>query len=183
MRARSTAAAFLAVAALGLGACGDDDESAIDNAVTPVETAPATTATTASSGGDTLQKIAISKDLATKPTIPRPSGDPPSDLYIRDVVKGTGKKARTGDNVTVDYVGTSFSTGEEFDASWDRGETFAFRLPGQVIAGWNKGVLGMREGGRRLLVIPPDLAYGSEGPPGIAPNETLLFVIDLKKVE
>jgi len=185
---RTATATLLAVAALGVGACGDDDEPAVDNSVTPVQTTPETTtaatATTAAAAGDTIQKIAIAKDLGTKPEIPKPGGDPPTTLYSRDIVKGTGKKAKPGDNVTVNYVGTSFSTGEQFDASWDNGQPFAFQLGVQaVITGWDQGVAGMREGGRRLLVIPPDLAYGSEGRPGIAPNETLLFVVDLKKVE
>ena len=85
--------------------------------------------------------------------------------------------------MTVNYVGTSFSTGEQFDASWDRGEPFAFELdPDRSIDGWNEGVPGMREGGRRLLVIPPDLAYGPDRAAGIAPNETLLFVIDMEEI-
>jgi peptidylprolyl isomerase len=91
---------------------------------------------------------------------------------------------KAGQTATVDYVGVSFSTGQEFDASWDRGEPFPFPLGGgQVIQGWDQGVEGMKVGGRRELVIPPDLGYGPQGsPPAIAPNETLVFVIDLKKI-
>ena len=95
-------------------------------------------------------------------------------------MKGKGRPARSGDTLTVHYVGVTFSTGTEFDASWDRGEPFTLQLPGQVIEGWNRGLTGMRQGGRRMLTIPPDLAYGRQGfPPDIGPNETLVFVIDL----
>lgn len=190
MTKRTAAAALLAAAALGLGACGDDDEPAVDNSVTPVETTPAPTATTettttpASGGGATIQKLAISKDLKTKPEIEKPSGDPPTKLYSRDIVVGTGKKAKAGDKVTVQYVGVAHSTGEQFDASWDAGQPFVFDLGAQmVIAGWDQGVEGMQEGGRRLLVIPPDLAYGPSGQGPIGPNETLIFVVDLEKIE
>ena len=104
---------------------------------------------------------------------------------IRDVVRGDGRRARAGDSVTVQYVGISWSTGRQFDASWDRGQPFGFPLgQGQVIRGWDRGVRGMRLGGRRELVIPPHLAYGPQGfPPDIGPNETLVFAIDLVAVE
>jgi len=184
LRTRTAAAALLAAAALGMGGCGDD-EPATDNSVTPVETtpaAPAPTATTAD-GGATIQKMEISADLKTKPAVTKPAGDPPSKLYSRDIVTGRGKKAATGDSVSVQYVGVSYSTGEQFDASWDRGDPFQFQLGAQmVIAGWDQGVAGMREGGRRMLVIPPDLGYGAAGQGQIAPNETLIFVIDLEKI-
>ena len=101
------------------------------------------------------------------------------------MVKGKGKRAKAGDTVDVQYVGVSWSTGKQFDASWDRGaEPFSFPLgAGQVIPGWDQGVEGMRVGGRRVLVIPPDLAYGDQSPsPDIAPGETLVFVVDLKKI-
>ena len=126
----------------------------------------------------------MTKDLDTKPAIPEPAGTPPKKLEIEDVVKGTGKRARNGSNVTVQYVGVSFSTGVQFDASWDSGQPFEFALgTGSVIAGWDKGVKGMKVGGRRKLTIPPDLGYGAQGsPPSIAPNETLIFVIDLLDV-
>ena len=183
MRTRTSTAALLAVAALGIGACGDD-EPTVDNSVTPAATAPAPTATTTTAEtGDSIEKLDISSDLKTKPEIAKPVGEPPTKLYVRDIVKGTGKKAKTGDSVSVQYVGTSYSTGEQFDASWDRGDPFQFQLGAQmVIAGWDNGVVGMREGGRRMLVIPPDLGYGETGQGSIAPNETLIFVIDLEKV-
>jgi peptidylprolyl isomerase len=190
VRTRTATAAALAVAALGVGACGSkDDTPAVDNSVTPVATTPpAPTATTpapaaAAAAGDTIQKMAISTDTTSKPEISKPSGDPPTELYSRDIVKGKGKKAGSGDSVSVQYVGVSYSTGEQFDASWDRGDPFQFQLGAQmVIAGWDQGVAGMRVGGRRMLVIPPDLAYGPQGQGSIGPNETLIFVIDLTKV-
>ena len=120
------------------------------------------------------------KDTSAKPVIPKPSGSPPRRLEKQDIVKGKGPAAKPGDTVTVQYVGVSFSTGDEFDASWDNGQPFPVALgAGEVIEGWDKGLVGIRKGGRRMLTIPPELAYGSEGyPPTIAPNETLVFVID-----
>ncbi|HEY5018412.1 MAG TPA: FKBP-type peptidyl-prolyl cis-trans isomerase [Streptosporangiaceae bacterium] len=116
-----------------------------------------------------------------KPEIDFPEGAPPKDLEITDVWPGDGKVAGAGDTVEVHYVGVSFSSGEEFDASWNRGEPLRFKLGvGQVIAGWDQGVQGMKVGGRRKLVIPPGLAYGDRGAPGaIKPGETLIFVCDL----
>ena len=114
-----------------------------------------------------------------------PEGDPPEELEVKDIVEGEGAEAEPGDLVTVQYVGVGFDSGEEFDASWDRGQPFPFQLgAGQVIEGWDEGVAGMKVGGRRELVIPPDQAYGSRGsPPAIGPDETLVFVVDLLAVE
>jgi peptidylprolyl isomerase len=116
-----------------------------------------------------------------KPEIDFPGGEPPKKLEITDVWEGDGAVAKAGDTVAVHYVGVAYSTGEEFDASWNRGEPLQFRLGvGQVIAGWDQGVQGMKVGGRRQLIIPPDLAYGDRGAAGaIAPGETLIFVCDL----
>ena len=115
-----------------------------------------------------------------KPEIDPPDGPPPSDLEITELVEGDGKVAGSGDTVRVHYVGVAYSTGEEFDASWNRGEPLEFRLGmGQVIAGWDQGVQGMKVGGRRQLVIPPHLGYGARGVGPIQPNETLIFVCDL----
>ena len=116
-----------------------------------------------------------------KPEIDFPGGEPPKGLEITDVWEGDGAVAKAGDTVQVHYVGVAYSTGEEFDASWNRGEPLQFRLGvGQVIAGWDQGVQGMKVGGRRQLIIPPDLAYGDRGAAGaIAPGETLIFVCDL----
>jgi peptidylprolyl isomerase len=167
----------LLLAALVLGACGGGDEQ---EAATTA--APATTPAPAPADIDALAG-AISTKLNSKPAIPAPSGEPPTELATRDIVKGKGRAARPGDDVSVQYVGVSWSTGQEFDASWDRGQPFGFPLgAGQVIPGWDQGVAGMRKGGRRLLVIPPDLGYGPTGsPPVIKPNETLVFVVDLER--
>jgi peptidylprolyl isomerase len=117
----------------------------------------------------------------SKPEVDFPGGEPPADLEITDIWEGDGKVAGRGDTVRVHYVGVAYSTGEEFDASWNRGEPLEFRLGiGQVIAGWDQGVQGMKVGGRRQLVIPPGLAYGNRGAGNsIAPGETLIFVCDL----
>ena len=120
--------------------------------------------------------------MSEKPPVHVPAGEaPPAELVIEDIEVGTGEEAKSGQNVEVHYDGNAWSTRQQFDASWDRGETFSFRLgAGQVIGGWDKGVAGMKIGGRRRLVIPPDLGYGSRGAGGvIKPNETLVFVVDL----
>lgn len=123
----------------------------------------------------------MSTSANEKPEIDFPDGKPPTELEITDVTVGTGDEATAGRTAVVHYVGVSFSTGEEFDASWNRGEPFSFRLgAGNVIAGWDRGVQGMQVGGRRKLVIPPDLGYGDRGAgAAIAPGETLIFVVDL----
>ena len=117
-----------------------------------------------------------------KPHVYVPPGEtPPAEMVIEDVEVGDGTEATSGSNVEVHYVGVSWRTRQQFDASWDRGDTFEFRLgAGQVIAGWDEGVAGMKVGGRRRLVLPPDKAYGKRGAGGaIGPNETLVFVVDL----
>jgi peptidylprolyl isomerase len=117
----------------------------------------------------------------TKPEIDFPAGEPPADLEIIDEIVGDGTEATAGRTVTAHYVGVAFGTGEEFDASWNRGTPLEFRLgAGQVIAGWDRGIAGMRVGGRRRLVIPSHLAYGERGAGRlIGPGETLIFVVDL----
>ena len=132
---------------------------------------------------DGYQTLEISTDLSSKPDVPKPTGTPPADLVTDDVVTGEGTAAKDGDHVAVHYVGVSYSTGVQFDSSWDRGQPFDFPLGAKrVIQGWDFGVAGMREGGRRTLVIPPSLGYGPRGMGPIAPNETLVFVVDLVKV-
>ena len=120
-----------------------------------------------------------------RPQIEKPEGDIPFDLGIEDLVVGEGSEAVAGTRVTVHYVGVAFRTGEEFDASWNRGEPFSFKLgKGQVIPGWDAGVQGMRVGGRRKLTIPSAMAYGARGAGGvIAPHEPLVFVVDLLSVD
>jgi peptidylprolyl isomerase len=116
-----------------------------------------------------------------RPEIDFPEGDPPADLEITDISVGDGAEAQPGSTVSVHYVGVAHSTGEEFDASWNRGQPFDFPLgAGKVIQGWDKGVAGMKVGGRRKLVIPPHLGYGDRGAGrSIRPGETLIFVVDL----
>lgn len=118
---------------------------------------------------------------AEKPEIDFPVGDPPTELVIEDITVGDGDEATAGQSVTVHYVGVSYSTGEEFDSSWNRGDPFVFPLgKGRVIAGWDQGVAGMKVGGRRQLTIPAHLGYGDRGAgAAIAPGETLIFVVDL----
>ena len=122
---------------------------------------------------------------AGKPIITVPAGDPPTSLIIDDVVTGEGKEATAGCRPVMHYVGVAWSTGQEFDASWDRMETFSFRLgAGEVIGGWDQGVAGMKVGGRRRLIIPAELAYGAAGsPPSIPANAALVFDVDLVSVK
>ncbi|GAC1362417.1 MAG: hypothetical protein NVSMB32_02740 [Actinomycetota bacterium] len=135
-----------------------------------------------------LGRIAFAPDAGTgsatsptKPVVAVPEGPPPADLGITDVVVGSGPEAVAGHTVSVHYVGVAYSTKRQFDASWDRGEPFSFPLGGgRVIKGWDRGVAGMRVGGRRQLVIPAHLGYGDRGAgAAIAPGETLVFVVDL----
>ncbi len=121
---------------------------------------------------------------ANKPEVTIPAGEPPVDLVIEDIVVGDGNEATNGHNVEVHYVGVAWSTQREFDASWNRGDTFEFRLGAQqVISGWDKGVAGMKVGGRRRLTIPPHMGYGAQGAGGVIKGgETLVFVVDLLNV-
>lgn len=122
--------------------------------------------------------------MSEKPLIDPPEGPAPTELQIIDEVVGDGAEATSGSTVHVDYVGVGYDSGEEFDASYNRGQPLAFRLGvGQVIKGWDDGVQGMKVGGRRKLIIPADQAYGSRGVPGvIGPNEALIFVCELRAV-
>jgi len=179
------AAAALSAAALIAG-CGSSssstgtitvgNENPSDAALvtsSPSKTTPTGTSTTATTP--------TTGPLATKPVIQPLPPPPPKKLVIKDLVVGTGAEAKTGSAVTVNYVGQLYSNGKEFDSSWKRNQPFPFTIgTGQVITGWEKGVPGMKVGGRRELVIPPNEAYGVKGsPPSIPPNATLVFVIDL----
>lgn len=126
----------------------------------------------------------MSPQLPEKPEIDFPDSPPPTDLEVTEISAGDGVEAAPGNTVTVHYVGVAHSTGEEFDASYNRGEPLSFRLGvGQVIEGWDQGVTGMKVGGRRKLVIPPHLGYGDRGAGGvIKPGETLIFMVDLVDV-
>ncbi len=157
-----------AVFALAVAGCGSSDDTS------STEAAAETTAETSASP----------EKAKTKPKVTVPEGAPPKELETKELEEGTGAEAKSGDEVTVQYVGVNYKTGKEFDASWDRGEPFTFTLgEGEVIPGWDQGVEGMKVGGRRELVIPPELGYGPQGaPPAIPGNETLVFVIDLLEV-
>ena len=176
--------ALLSVAALGIGACGEDGggDAALEPAIpaaTPTQTTAAEPATTGKPFK--LASIKVAKDTSKKPTITKPSGDPPTKLVTKDIVVGKGAAAKAGDKLEMHYLGALFD-GEQFEASWDSDQPFALTLgEGGVIPGWDQGIVGMKEGGRRLLVIPPDLAYGAQGQGNIPPDATLLFVLDLRK--
>ena len=120
----------------------------------------------------------------SKPDVTIPGIDAPAELEVEDLEVGTGAEATAGTQVTVHYVGVAWSNGAQFDASWDRNDPFSFRLgAGQVITGWDRGVEGMKVGGRRRLTIPPHLGYGARGAGGVIKgNETLVFVVDLLDV-
>lgn len=113
-----------------------------------------------------------------------PSGQPPTQLITHDLIVGSGASPQTGQKITVQYVGYAYSSGKQFDASWDRGQPLSFQFGvGQVIPGWDQGLAGIKVGGRRELIIPPSLAYGAQSPgAGIASNDTLVFVVDLLSV-
>jgi peptidylprolyl isomerase len=159
-------------------ACGDPDAAGGD----PSE--PASDSTS----GDTVQTspsgVEVSGSLDAKPEITIPDGDPPKELEVTDIIEGDGEEVAEGATVTAHYVGQSWSNGKQFDASWDTsGEPATFGLD-QVIPGWTQGLPGMKVGGRRLLVIPSEMGYGAQGyPPDIAPNETLVFVVDMVATE
>lgn len=143
--------------------------------------------TTSSSSGEETSSSQESEapKKKTKPKVEKPSGAPPKELVTNDLEEGSGAEAKAGDTVTVQYVGVNYKTGKEFDSSWSRSEPFSFTLgAGEVIPGWDQGIEGMKVGGRRELIIPPELGYGTAGaPPAIPPNETLVFVVDLEAVE
>jgi peptidylprolyl isomerase len=165
--ARRYAASLLALSLLvvGLGGCGGDDDSAKASPTTP------TTSTTSN--------VATCTESRSKPTVDVPA-TAPSKLVTKDLEVGHGPTVAEGATVSVQYVGVSFSTKQQFDASWDRNQPFNFVVGDpNIIQGWNQGLVGMKLCGRRQLVIPPDLGYGAQGSGDIKPNETLVFVIDV----
>jgi peptidylprolyl isomerase len=174
---------LVAATALGLAGCGGDDN---DSTTSTAASTPAATTTEAAAPADTTETTSTTEDpsLAQKPEVQVPSGPAPKLLQVDDLVEGTGDAAKAGDTVTVDYVGVLYKNGKQFDASWDRGEPFQFQLgTGGVIQGWDQGLVGKKVGGRRMLTIPANLAYGPEGaPPDIPPNAPLVFVVDLKAI-
>jgi peptidylprolyl isomerase len=167
-RGRLLIFALCAALALVIAGCGSSDSSTESSGET-----------TSSSSSD------VSTDLKVKPKVTVPDGEPPQELEEIEVVEGDGAEAKSGDEVTVQYVGVGYDSEEEFDSSWSRNEPFSFSLgAGEVIKGWDQGIAGMKEGGRRELIIPASLAYGPAGsPPVIGKNETLIFVVDLLKVK
>jgi peptidylprolyl isomerase len=190
-RLRLIALPALAAASLALSACGGDaEESAADRfARTAAQQAKTqTTAAEQAEAAPTATKItptAGERDLSKKPRIPKSSGPAPKQLKVEDLIEGDGAAAKNGDKLSVQYVGVLYDNNKEFDSSWSRGEEpLEVTLgSGQVIPGWEQGLLGMKVGGRRKLTIPPDQAYGAQGqPPTIPGNATLVFEIDLKKI-
>jgi peptidylprolyl isomerase len=190
MRLRILVLLAVAAAALVGAGCGDDDGgSATTDTTAPTETqATQPTTTPEEPPAPKARKVkpaAGEADLDRKPKVPKGKGDAPTKLVVQDLIVGKGTRARSGDTVSVKYVGVLFKNGKEFDASWKggKGQTFQFPLgAGQVIPGWDQGVVGMKEGGRRKLIIPPDLAYGAQGfPPDIPANAALIFDVDLVK--
>lgn len=177
--------AGLAIAALGaailIAGCGSSGSSTItvgnensaDNALIKSGEKAGETSTTA--------KTPTSGALSKEPKVTPPSGPAPSKLETKELITGTGAEAKDGDTVTVNYVGVLYKTGKVFNASWETKEPFSFTLgKGQVIAGWDQGIPGMKVGGRRELIIPAALAYGAKGsPPKIPANAPLVFVVDL----
>jgi peptidylprolyl isomerase len=181
-------------AALGLAACSSSPSNSASNTTTTsggTGTGVGPTTTVTAPPGSPLNAIGAipaadrspAGTAGTAPTVTVPSGTPPTSLESADLITGTGKAAATGDSVTVQYVLATYSSGKVIQSSWTS-QPFSFTIgKGEVIPGWDKGVVGMKVGGRRELIIPPNLGYGAQSPgAGIAPNDTLVFVIDLQKI-
>jgi FKBP-type peptidyl-prolyl cis-trans isomerase len=187
-------AAAAATIALALSACGGSSTTTAPGVSTApsggatVETAPATTPTTAATSTATTPSVATptSGALSKEPVFKVPSGPAPKKLVVKDLIKGSGATLKKGDTVSVSYVGKLYSNGKVFDSSWkdEPGKTFSLTVGvGSVIKGWDQGLIGMKVGGRRELIIPPSLGYGAAGsPPTIPKNATLVFVVDLVKI-
>jgi peptidylprolyl isomerase len=183
----------LVAACIALAACGgsktadipDGSDTGVSSSTTETTTETAAKPPEFADPKANVTEVAdaVGDDTKKKPKIAKPAGKPPKELTVVDIVEGKGAAAGEGDTLTVDYAGNSWSTGKEFDASWNSGQPFPVTLgQGQVIPGWEQGLQGMKQGGRRLLVIPPDLGYGETGSGDkIKPNETLIFVVDLRK--
>jgi FKBP-type peptidyl-prolyl cis-trans isomerase len=171
-------ASFAPLLAAAVAACGSSSSS---STAAGVQTAP--------SGGATQAAIQTTPkpppQLARKPVVNVPTGSPPRKLVTKDLIPGTGATATAGKTVTVNYVGVLYKGGKQFDSSWQRNQPFTTALSqGSVIPGWVQGINGMKVGGRRELIIPPSLGYGAKGsPPTIPANSTLVFVVDLLKVQ
>ena len=175
-RLRTWTFVALAASSLGLAACGSSSSSSTTTTTTAASTTPSTYAT--------VSDPSAAGTIGTQPTITVPPGPAPTQLEVKDLIIGTGPAAKAGDTVSVQYVGVAYSSKQIFDSSWSRGQPFQFVLgKGTVIPGWEEGVVGMQVGGRRELIIPPNLAYGAQSPgSGIAANDTLVFIVDLVKI-
>ena len=187
-RLRAAALLALLAGALVAAGCGTGSststitvgaQNSADNALVTAKAETTPTASTATTS--TSATTPTSGPLSKEPTVPPQSGNAPTTLLTKDLIVGTGPEAKSGENLTVNYVGALYKDGKVFDASWKRKEPFTFVLgKSQVIAGWDKGLAGMKVGGRRLLIIPATLGYGAKGAgASIPPNAALVFVVDL----
>jgi FKBP-type peptidyl-prolyl cis-trans isomerase len=175
---RSHLTALLAsAAAIAVAGCGSSGSTT--TAEIPAGPAPA-----APAAPPTPKASTNLKDTKSKPIVPKQTGAPPKKLVVKDIVVGKGKAAKKGDKLSMQYVGVLFKGGEQFDASWDNGSPFDFQLgKDPVIKGWEQGLVGIKPGGRRELIIPAKLAYGATGqPPTIPPNAALVFIVDALSV-
>ncbi len=188
---RAAALLIGAAGALGLAACSSSPSTPSSSSSSNASNASGATTTTAPGDGGSTAIAAIppadrspAGTAGTAPTVTVPPGAPPQSLESADLIEGTGKAAEPGDSVTVQYVLATYSSGKVIQSSWTS-QPFTFTLgAGQVIPGWDKGVVGMKVGGRRELIIPPALGYGASSPgAGIAPDDTLVFVVDLLGVK
>ena len=179
-----------ATASLGVAGCGGTEQSTADKASELAAEQQKNPPKLEEPKATTVKVVKVTPgpgegDLAKKPVIPKQTGADPKVLIVQDLIVGTGAEAKDGDTVDVRYVGVLRANGKEFDASWKRADNnFSFTLGGgQVIQGWDQGVVGMKVGGRRRLIIPAELGYGAQGsPPTIPANAALVFDVDLKKV-
>ena len=175
---RRTLSALVALTALaGCGGGGGNAKPA-DIPAGGASSTPATTTPATPKASTNL------KNTKVKPAVPKQKGKPPKKLVVKDIVVGKGPAAKKGDRLSMQYVGVTYADGNEFDSSWDRGQPFKLVLgKGSVIKGWDQGLVGIRRGGRRELIIPAKLAYGATGqPPSIPPNATLVFIVDALSV-
>jgi peptidylprolyl isomerase len=182
---RSLAVAAGVAAALALAACGSSPSNSAANSTTTTSTAGTGRGAAADAATTPIPAADLSPagSASTEPSVTVPSGTPPAQLESADLIAGSGPAAASGDKLTVQYTLATYSSGKVIQSSWTS-QPFTFTLgAGQVIPGWDKGVVGMKAGGRRELIIPPSLGYGAQSPgAGIAPNDTLVFVIDLQKI-
>ncbi|HVP01896.1 MAG TPA: FKBP-type peptidyl-prolyl cis-trans isomerase [Solirubrobacteraceae bacterium] len=182
-------AGVAALGALAATGCGSTHQSVADTYAQKAQQEQKNPPKVSSVATPTVKAVVVKPsageaDISKKPAIPKQTGAAPKALVAQDLIVGKGTPAKAGDQVSVQYVGVLYNNGKEFDSSWKRGKPFGFTLgAGQVIPGWDQGVVGMKVGGRRRLIIPADLAYGAQGqPPTIPPNSALIFDVDLKKV-